>query len=49
MCRCIQVPEASDSPMGADLQLKLQQEGKASLGSTLRANRAFMLPEALRG
>lgn len=43
VCRCIQVAESSDGPVEAHLELNLQQEGKASLGNTSRANRAFML------
>lgn len=49
VCRCTQVAETSDSSMGAHLELNLQQECKASLESTPRANRAFLLPKALRG
>lgn len=45
VCGCIQVAETH----GPHLELNLQQEGKASLGSTPRANRAFMLPELPRG
>lgn len=49
VCRCTQVAETSDSPMGAHLELNLQQEGKASLGSTPRASRAFMLSKVSCG
>ena len=47
-CTCFQVAETLDSPVGAHLELSLQREGKASPGSSPRADRAFVLPEALR-